>query len=109
MARWSCAACGATTEDLVGLCTGCLELRPAQAGWPSGRILVLLYPANTQAVAAAAYRAHAELLQAAGYAPVTTSWGQDPPGAGVAFFMGNLEEAYRVGTLLVTYRREGPP
>jgi hypothetical protein len=48
---------------------------------------------------------HAESLATAGYVPVATSWGEERPGAGSAFFAANLEEAYRVGTLLVTYRR----
>jgi hypothetical protein len=34
---------------------------------------------------------------------VSTSWGEERPDAGSAFFFGNLEEAYRIGTLLVTY------
>ncbi len=97
------------TDEIFGTCNGCRELRPAEPGWPSGRTVVILYTAESQVVAAAAYRAHAVLLDAAGYVPVTTSWGQNPPGAATAFFMANLEEAYRIGTLLVTYRREVAP
>ena len=94
------------TDELWGACTGCRELRPVEGSWPAGPTLVLVYPADTQVDAAGRYRAHAEQLGAAGYAPVSTSWGEEPPGAGAAFFLGNLEEAYRVGTLLVTYRRD---
>jgi hypothetical protein len=94
------------TDDLWGTCSGCREVRPVEDGWPAGSTLVLLYPANTQVDAAARYRVHLDQLGAVGYAPIATSWGEEPPGAGFAFFFGNLEEAYRVGTLLVTYARE---
>jgi hypothetical protein len=94
------------TEDLWGACAGCRDLRPVEGGWPAGQTLILLYPATTQIDGTDRYRTHAELLAAAGHAPVATSWGEEPPGVGSALFFGNLEEAYRVGTLLVTYRRE---
>lgn len=63
----------------------------------------MLYPGDTQVDASARYRAQATALAAHGYRPVATSWGEERPGAGSALFFGNLEEAYRVGTLLVTY------
>jgi hypothetical protein len=109
MARWSCAACGATIDDLFAACTACRELRPVEGGWPDAPALVLLYPGDTQVDAASRYRYHAWQLASLGYVPVATSWGQERPGAGSAYFLGNLEEAYRIGTLLVTYRREGAP
>jgi hypothetical protein len=109
MARWQCAACGATVDDLLGLCTGCRELRPAEAGWPAGPTLILLYPAEEQRLAAALYRAHVALLGAAGYLPVATSWGETPPGVVDSVFFAHVEESFRVGTLLVTYRREPAP
>lgn len=106
MARWQCAACGATIDDLFGACTKCREVRAPGRGWPADATLILLYPGEEQRVAAAAYRAHATLLAPAGYAPVATSWGETPPGVSDSLFFSNLEEAFRVGTLLVTYRRE---
>lgn len=105
MAGWSCDACGVSSEALWGACASCRELRPIEQGWPTGSLLVLLYPGNTQIDAAGRYRAHAERLAQHGYAAVATSWGEERPGAGSAFLFGNLEEAYRVGTLLVTYLR----
>jgi hypothetical protein len=109
MARWSCAACGAMIDDLFAACTACRELRPVEGGWPDGPTLVLLYPGDTQVDASSRYRYHAWQLSSLGYVPVATSWGQERPGASSAFFFANLEEAYRIGTLLVTYVREPRP
>jgi len=106
MSRWTCGDCDERTDEAYATCHRCQMPRPIGSGWPAGRTLVLLYPGNEQVDASARYVAHAEALEAAGYLPIATSWGQTPPGAGSAFFFGNLEEAYRVGTLLVTYRRE---
>ncbi len=108
MGRWTCAECDDLTEDAFATCARCRSPRTVGGGWPAARTLVLLYPGNEQVDAAGRYRVHAEALASAGYEPVATSWGQTPPGAADAFFFGNLEEAYRVGTLLVTYRRERP-
>lgn len=109
MARWSCAACGAMTDDIFATCDGCRDLRLVGGGRPDVPTLVLLYPGDTQVDAASRYRDHARQLSSLGYVPVATSWGEQRPDAGSAFFFGNLEEAYRVGALLVTYRREGAP
>ncbi len=106
MQTWTCDACGTYSADLWAACTGCRELRPVERGWPAGPSLVLLYPGDTQVDAAGRYRAHAAALAAAGYVPVATSWGEERPGAGVAFLAAHMEEAYRVGSLLVTYRRD---
>jgi hypothetical protein len=106
MSRWTCGDCDERTDEAYATCHRCQVPRPTGSGWPAGRTLLLLYPGNEQVDASARYLAHAEALEAAGYLPIATSWGQTPPGAGSAFFFGNLEEAYRVGTLLVTYRQE---
>jgi hypothetical protein len=45
-------------------------------------------------------------LAAQGRYPVAHSWGDDRPGTATALFAANVEEAYRTGTLFVTYRRE---
>jgi hypothetical protein len=109
MARWECAACGAMNDPLLATCSGCRDLRPVENGWPGEAMLMLLYHGVTQADAAVRYRDHAITLAGRGYAPVATSWGDERPSAGTAFLFANLEEAYRVGTLLVTYRREPVP
>jgi hypothetical protein len=49
---------------------------------------------------------HLEGLGKASYVTVATSWGEERPGVAVALFAAHLEEAGRVGTLLVTYRRD---
>lgn len=107
MSRWTCAECDDRTDDAYATCDRCRAPRPVGDGWPDGPTLILLYPGDEQVDASGRYRAHAEALAAVGYAPIATSWGETPPGVGSALFLGNLEEAYRVGTLLVTYRREG--
>ena len=106
MSSWECPACGAVSDAIWGACTGCRALRPPEGPWPGEARLVLLYPGDTQIDAAARYDAHADALDAFGYHAVATSWGEERPDAGSAFLMGNLEEAYRVGTLLVTYHRD---
>jgi hypothetical protein len=68
-------------------------------------MLILLYPGDTQVDAAGRYRTHASELGHLGYRPAATSWGEERPGAGSAMLFANIEEAYRVGTLLVTYHR----
>lgn len=112
MARWTCDACSAWSDDLWAACPACRELRPPGSRWPSGALLIVLYPGDSQVDAAARYRDHAAQLRPLGYAPVSTSWGETRPGAGEAVFAAHLEEAFRVGTLLVTYRRssgDAPP
>jgi hypothetical protein len=74
--------------------------------WPTSTPLILLYHGDTQIDASQRYAAHAAALDAAGYRVVATSWGEERPSAGGAFFFAHLEEAYRVGTLLVTYRKD---
>ncbi len=106
MVRWTCEACGAASDELWGACPACAELRPVERGWPSAVSVILLYPGETQVDAAGRYRAHAASLRTAGYDAVATSWGQDRPGAATAALFAGIEEAYRMGTLLVTYRRE---
>jgi hypothetical protein len=105
MSSWACDACDASSDDLWGACVSCRRLRSTEHSWPAGASLILLYPGDTQVDAAARYREHALQLAAVSYLPVATSWGEQRPGAGVALFAAHLEEAYRVGTLLVTYRR----
>jgi hypothetical protein len=39
MGNWSCAACGAMTDDLFATCAGCREPRPPEAGWPDAPTL----------------------------------------------------------------------
>ena len=73
--------------------------------WVRDDVLVVLYPGDTQLDASARYAAHVTGLASAGYEPVATSWGEERPSAGSALFAAHLEEADRVGTLLVTYRR----
>ena len=74
--------------------------------WPKGPWLILLYPGNTQVDAAERYSTHARHLGKVSYVPVATSWGEEHPGVAVALFAVHLGEAGRVGTLLVTYRRD---
>ncbi len=105
MGRWTCDACSAWADDLWGACPACRELRPVGVGGSAGPVVILLYPGDGQVDAAARYRTHAAQLAAQGYVPVATSWGETRPGAGEALFAAHLEEAYRVGTLLVTYHR----
>lgn len=107
MSTWTCDACGAYPADRWGACPSCSGLRPVERGWPSGATVIALYGGRTQAETAPSYAAHARALEAAGYHPVATSWGDDRPGAGTATLLANIEEAYRAGTLLVTYRRDG--
>jgi hypothetical protein len=104
MATWSCDACGAYPDDLWAACPACLELRPVGTRWPSTDLLIVLYPGDTQVDAAARYRTQAAELARVGFTPLATSWGQERPSAGAAMLAAHLEEAYRVGTLLVTYR-----
>src|SRR6187431_2181800 len=105
MLRWSCEACGASNEGIWAACASCRELRPVTPDWTRGDVLGLLYPGDTQLDASARYAAHVTGLGSVGYEPVATSWGEERPGAGSALFAAHLEEASRIGTLLVTYRR----
>ena len=106
MQTWECDACGAASDVLWGACPACRELRPVEHGWPSAPSVILLYPGDTQIDAAGRYRTHAARLGPVGYHATATSWGQERPGAASAALFAGVEEAYRVGTLLVTYRRE---
>ncbi len=106
MDTWQCDACGAVSDELWGACRSRVELRPVERGWPSSPSVILLYPGETQVDAAGRYRAHAADLGGAGYRAAATSWGEERPGAVSATLFAHVEEAYRVGTLLVTYHRE---
>ncbi|MET0773121.1 MAG: hypothetical protein ABWZ82_08565 [Candidatus Limnocylindrales bacterium] len=105
MSRWTCDACGESNLGVWAGCARCRELRPVTADWTGGEVLVALYPGKTQEDAATRYAQHVTELGSAGYEPVATSWGEERPSAGTALFAAHLEEAYRIGTLLVTYRR----
>jgi hypothetical protein len=106
MAMWTCPACDVSSDEAFGACSACRAVRPVDTTWPKATPLVLLYPGDTQVDASQRYIAHASALDGAGYHVVATSWGEERPSAGSAFFFAHLEEAYRVGTLLVTYRKD---
>jgi hypothetical protein len=103
MGSWQCDGCSTRNDEIWGACTKCHELHPVDSRWATGPTLIQLYVGDTQVDAASRYRVHVAALASLGYRPVSTSWGEERPDAGSAFFFGNLEEAYRIGTLLVTY------